>query len=634
MNQNECFGINEKLEMFISCRQLDDLDTVSDYDPYVIIYKKNNNYWTQIGQTELIKNTMNPNFTTSILLEYYFEVQQHLKLEVHHFINSTQSKIIGIAETTVAIIVGSRDQILIGDLVTISGRRSGNFIIQANIVKQIKEELNLTLSSYGIPETRFWFWHGTSPFLRFYRLVQDDNIPVLVYETEFVKDTKEPTWKEINFKSLHLCDGDYKMQIKVELWDHRKNGKHLYLGETSFCVDELLEYNIQNKILNKEFKNKMKKQESSGILQFNRFLYNHNYTFLDYCSGGQQLKFIIAIDYTESNGKQNDPQSLHYIPKNGVPNQYLQAITSLVEILINYDNTKKISLYGFGCKPKMNLINTNQTLHLFPLNDNPDDHEVYGLDEIVQCYKKSLPYLLFDGPAQLTPNLKNAMNMAYQYKENQGNQNYLILMILTDGQVSDMQVFIDDIIASSNLPLSIIIIGIGNGNFDNMSVLNNQFNQILDSKGNLLVRDLVQFVPFNQVKNDPVLLAKQVLAKLHNQIIQYMKLQNISPKPTDRKKLLLQQQNPQSSKQQQLSQPQKSQQQQLPPQLLYPPQLIYPPQLQYPNQPSPIQQNQQNQYQQYHPQTGEINNNNQGQGLQQQGFLKELVQQTVKYSSQ
>lgn len=31
----------QKLELFISCRQLDDLDTVSVSDPFVVMYLKN-----------------------------------------------------------------------------------------------------------------------------------------------------------------------------------------------------------------------------------------------------------------------------------------------------------------------------------------------------------------------------------------------------------------------------------------------------------------------------------------------------------------------------------------------------------------------------------------------------------------
>jgi hypothetical protein len=43
----------------------------------------------------------------------------------------------------------------------------------------------MKLSAEDIMDTRFWFWHTTSPFIRLYRLRKDDPHPVLVYETEF-----------------------------------------------------------------------------------------------------------------------------------------------------------------------------------------------------------------------------------------------------------------------------------------------------------------------------------------------------------------------------------------------------------------------------------------------------------------
>jgi hypothetical protein len=42
---------------------------------------------------------------------------------------------------------------------------------------------------------------------------------------------------------------------------------------------------------------------------------------------------------------------------------------------------------------------------------------------------------------------------------------------LTDGEIHDMDATIDKIINSSNIPLSIIIIGVGNENFNNMKIL-------------------------------------------------------------------------------------------------------------------------------------------------------------------
>ncbi|CAK75399.1 unnamed protein product (macronuclear) [Paramecium tetraurelia] len=618
MNQAENSELLEKLDLYISCRQLDDLDIVSDLDPYAVIYLKHNNHWTKFGQTELVKNNLNPNYKTSIQLEYHFEVQQHLKLEVYHYISPTQSKVkylsrlqvVGIAETTVALIVASRDQILMGDLINISGRRSGYFIIQADIIKQIKDEIILTLSAHDIKETRFLFWHGTCPQLRFYRYIMDDNNPVLIHETEFAKKTTQPKWNEINFSSFKLCGGDHQMNIKVELWDHRNNGKHLYLGETTFCVDELIEHKKWNRILEKEFMSKTNGKESSGVLQFNGFQFNPNYTLLEYCRGGLQLKLITAIDFAASNGNFNDPNSLHYMKSNGAQSQYLQAITSLMEILICYDKDKSVPVYGFGCKPKMNLINTNKTLSSFALNDNPKDPEVIGLDGIVQCYIKQLPHLCFDGPAKLTPSLKIAMDMAHQLKL-QDSDKYQILLIFTNGQVGDMKEFINEVNAQQNLPLSIIIIGIGDGNFDELSALNNQVKNIVDSDGNYASRDLLKFVPFNQLKND---LARQVLPQINKQLLQYMKVMSKSPKPINHKNLF----NLKQTRQYPQPQPCVSQEQKFPSQLLYAPQLSFPPQISYPNQAQPLQ-------------TDFVLNQ---QAFINQGFQQGLVQQRNQYPQQ
>ncbi len=47
----------------------------------------------------------------------------------------------------------------------------------------------------------------------------------------------------------------------------------------------------------------------------------------------------------------------------------------------------------------------------------------------------------------------------------------MILFILTDGEIHDRQKVIDQIIACGKLPLSIIIVGIGNGDFSTMHEL-------------------------------------------------------------------------------------------------------------------------------------------------------------------
>lgn len=67
------------------------------------------------------------------------------------------------------------------------------------------------------------------------------------------------------------------------------------------------------------------------------------------------------------------------------------------------------------------------------------------------------------------------------------------------------------VIACTNLPLSIIIVGIGNANFDNMNRLDGD-SGLYGSKGQRAARDIVQFVPYRDVQFNPDMLAKLLLA--------------------------------------------------------------------------------------------------------------------------
>lgn len=81
-----------------------------------------------------------------------------------------------------------------------------------------------------------------------------------------------------------------------------------------------------------------------------------------------------------------------------------------------------------------------------------------------------------------------------------------------------MEATTTSIVAASRLPLSIIIIGIGNADFTNMEILDGD-KGLVDSSGRKAERDLVQFVPYNDFKNDPAALARTVLEELPDQVV-------------------------------------------------------------------------------------------------------------------
>lgn len=79
-------------------------------------------------------------------------------------------------------------------------------------------------------------------------------------------------------------------------------------------------------------------------------------------------------------------------------------------------------------------------------------------------------------------------------------QRYFILLILTDGVVTDMADTRDAIVQASNLPMSIIIVGVGNADFSDMQVLGGDDGVLRSARGEPALRDIVQFVPFHNFK--------------------------------------------------------------------------------------------------------------------------------------
>lgn len=61
---------------------------------------------------------------------------------------------------------------------------------------------------------------------------------------------------------------------------------------------------------------------------------------------------------------------------------------------------------------------------------------------------------------------------------------------------------IDAIVEASTLPLSIIIVGIGPADFANMDILDADDTPLVSSTGKKMSRDIVQFVPYREFRNE------------------------------------------------------------------------------------------------------------------------------------
>ena len=109
-----------------------------------------------------------------------------------------------------------------------------------------------------------------------------------------------------------------------------------------------------------------------------------------------------------------------------------------------------------------------------------------------------------------------------------------MLLIITDGIITDMEATKHAIVNACELPMSIIIVGVGNEDFEAMEELDGD-DQKLRSGGKIASRDIVQFVELRKFLGrgnmwSKELLAKEVLAEIPQQFVGWMKGHGIYPK--------------------------------------------------------------------------------------------------------
>lgn len=184
---------------------------------------------------------------------------------------------------------------------------------------------------------------------------------------------------------------------------------------------------------------------------------------------------------------------------------------------------------GFGAKIPPN----GEISHHFPLNSNEKHPYCTSIDEILQRYRETLKRIELFGPSSFAPAINHTISIA---KQHQDGKHYFVLLIITDGVIADRKQTINAIIDASKYPISIIIVGVGDADFDDMDELDSD-DVRLSINGRTAERDIVQFVPLNQFLTGHAVrsqadLAKEVLAEIPDQITGYMRARGYKPNKT------------------------------------------------------------------------------------------------------
>uniref|UniRef100_A0A4W4G6T9 C2 domain-containing protein n=1 Tax=Electrophorus electricus TaxID=8005 RepID=A0A4W4G6T9_ELEEL len=496
------------------------------------------------GRTEVIDNTLNPDFVRKFILDYFFEERQNLRFDLSATfcltgflapsVSLSLKDFLGQASCTLGEIVGSMGSRLEKPLGGIPGKKCGTIIVKAEELSNCRESVMMQFCGNKLDKKDFF--GKSDPFLVFYRSNEDGTFTIC-HKTEVVKNTLSPVWQAFKIPVRALCNGDYDRTIKIEVYDWDRDGSHDFIGEFSTSYRELSRgqsqfnvYEVRPHIYLGSSHNSLLSR--GGGVTLLSFLVDIEVTFLDYIKGGLfcvDLYLLLLFFLLRFLGNPAQPTSLHYMSPYQL-NAYAMALKAVGEIIQDYDSDKMFPALGFGAK----LPPDGRVSHEFALNGNPQNPYCNGIDGVMEVYYQSLKSVQLYGPTNFSPVINHVARYAASVKD--GSQ-YFVLLIITDGVISDMAQAKESIVNASCLPMSIIIVGVGPAEFDAMIELDGDDVRI-SSRGRYAERDIVQFVPFRDYidrTGNHILsmarLAKDVLAEIPDQFLSYMRTRGIKPSP-------------------------------------------------------------------------------------------------------
>ncbi|ESQ27181.1 hypothetical protein EUTSA_v10018670mg [Eutrema salsugineum] len=185
-------------------------------------------------------------------------------------------------------------------------------------------------------------------------------------------------------------------------------------------------------------------------------------------AGLESSNLILGIDFTKSNewtGKTSfDGKCLHALGE--TKNPYEKAIFVIGQTLAPFDEDNLIPCFGFG-------DSTTHDEEVFGFHS--DNSPCTSFEDVLSCYRRIAPNLRLSGPTSYGPLIDAAVDIVER-----SNGQFHVLVIVADGQVTrglDMpegelsqqeKTTIDAIVNASSYALSIVLVGVGDGPWEDM----------------------------------------------------------------------------------------------------------------------------------------------------------------------
>lgn len=178
-------------------------------------------------------------------------------------------------------------------------------------------------------------------------------------------------------------------------------------------------------------------------------------------AGVSRARLILGIDLTASNEWQgrltfsrNSLHKLHPCRPAQIFNPYQKVINIIGKTLQPFTKPNQVYAYGFG---------DSITQDISVCNLAGADKPCQDFKEVLVRYNEAVRSVSLSGPTSFAPIIRRGM----RHVRDSGNR-FHILVIIADGQMEEEGPTIAAIVEASQLPLSIVLVGVGDGPWDIM----------------------------------------------------------------------------------------------------------------------------------------------------------------------
>ena len=339
-------------------------------DPFCVVTKlaEGASQPVVLGKTEVIKNTLSPDWTKVFVFNYELGHPVYIAISVYDEVRKGSNKAMGSAKFELGGILGAKGNVK-------AKKMKGGGTIFAHVEKYSGSgTLRLALQGIKLSNTEGMF-NKSDPFYEVKRKVTGPSGDVwdVIYRSKHVSNDLNPRWADSTIDLAALCGGNLEQHIQISVYDHEKSGKHVLMGEIETSVRELVAAKNSGPFtLRRKGKDKgrlaVNRADLIGMEDLSTQVAGLSIsggasapplpmpvpvpvqipagttstsgayvpgsasayvpgapasaaagrpTFVDYVSGGCELNLCVAIDFTGSNGDPRKPGTLHYIHPDG-----------------------------------------------------------------------------------------------------------------------------------------------------------------------------------------------------------------------------------------------------------------------------------------------------------------------------